>query len=173
MDLPLDASMMLSGATTLFTAYFWLVRANRERPALAFVQLSRFLVTSRKNREREGYLRVGFQQRDTGGVLIVNHSSRQNSIIRFTCYLETEEGEITGDWAYSGDDKPPWNVGPETSIAFSPACFFDVPEDIELGDNPSFRLDFITASGRRFSHRFSKFPKYDQEVEENSVRKAA
>ncbi len=100
--------------------------------------------------------RLCLQQLDTGGVLIVNHSTRQNSIVLFDCFLETDRGEILGDWGYSGDDKPPWNVGPESSIAFSPACFFDVPEDFEAPENPKFRIQFITASGKPFFHHFAK-----------------
>ena len=100
--------------------------------------------------------RLCLQQLDTGGVLIVNHSTRQNSVVLFDCFLQTEGGPIQGDWGFSGDDKPPWNIGPESTIAFSPACFFDVPEDFEVAENPEFQIQFITASGKRFSHRFTK-----------------
>ena len=50
------------------------------------------------------------------------------------------QGErVKGFWGWSGEDKPPWNIGPESTIAFSPACFFDVPEDFEVPENPEFR----------------------------------
>jgi hypothetical protein len=152
----IDFRMLLSGASFLFTAYFWFVKARRERPCLEFFQLSDFRVACRRRPDRDDCKRLCLQQLDTGGVLIVNQSTRQNSIVLFDCYLHTAQGEIRGDWGYSGDDKPPWNVGPETTIAFSPACFFDVPLDYEVPDNPKFRVQFITASGMQFSHRFSK-----------------
>jgi len=152
----IDFELLLSGASILFTTYFWFVKARREKPHLEFFQLSDFRTSCRRHPERKEVKRLCIQQLDTGGVLIVNHSTRQNSIVVFECTLLTDQGEIEGDWGYTGDDKPPWNVGPESTIAFSPACFFDVREDFEVPENPQFRLDFVTASGKRFSHRFSK-----------------
>ncbi|MFT5525719.1 MAG: hypothetical protein ACI9HK_003689, partial [Pirellulaceae bacterium] len=117
---------------------------------------SNFRTSCRRHPEREGVKRFCLQQLDTGGVLIVNQSIRQNSIVLFDCFLKTSDGEIHGDWGYAGEDKPPWNVGPETSIAFSPSCFFDVPEDFEVPGNAEFRIEFITASGMTFSHDFTQ-----------------
>jgi hypothetical protein len=82
--------------------------------------------------------------------LVVNHSARRNSIILFECRLFTDRGVIPGDWGYAGEDKPPWNIGPESSLGISPACFFDVPE------NPQFELRFITAAGKPFRQRFTR-----------------
>jgi len=92
---------------------------------------------------------------ELGGVLVANNSSRQNSIVRFDCHLVYAGGWLKGSWGYLNDDKPPWNLPPQTSIAISPACFFDVPEDFEVGEDLQFRVAFVTASGRRFSHRFT------------------
>ena len=156
MDGLIDFRMLLSGASFLFTTYFWFVKARKERPNLEFYQLSDYRAVCRRHQEKHGMKRLCLQQLDTGGVLIVNQSTRQNSVVLFDCFLLTERGEIQGDWGYAGDDKPPWNVGPESTIAFSPACFFDVPEDFEVPDNPKFRIQFITASGKQFSHRFAK-----------------
>lgn len=156
MDGMIDFGMLLSGASFLFTTYFWFVKAHKERPNLEFYQLSDYRASCRRHPEHDDKKRLCLQQLDTGGVLIVNHSTRQNSVVLFECYLQTERGEIRGDWGYSGEDKPPWNVGPETTIAFSPACFFDVADDFEIPDQLEFRIRFITASGRHFSHQFSK-----------------
>ena len=152
----IDFGVLLSGISLLFTAYFWFVKARGERPNLEFYQLSDYRATCRRHPESTNLKRLCIQQLDTGGVLIVNHSTRQNSIVLFDCYLKTERGEVQGDWGYSGEDKPPWNIGPESTIAFSPACFFDVLEDFEVPENPEFRLEFITASGKTFSHDFTK-----------------
>lgn len=100
--------------------------------------------------------RLGLQQLDTGGVLIVNHSSRQNSVVYFDCYLTMQDGEGRGDWGYSGVDKPLWNVGPESTTSFSPACFFDLPADVEPPEDPRFRIVMVTARARSFSHSLSK-----------------
>lgn len=154
MDVAFDLKMALSGLSFVFTSYFWFVKARKERPNLEFFQLSDFRLVSRRHPKREGWKRLCVQQLDTGGVLAVNHSTRQNSIILFDCFLATEDGPIQGDWGYSGEDKPPWNLGPESTISMSPAFFFDVPEGYEAPDDPEFYADFVTASGAVFSHRF-------------------
>ena len=159
MDLQVDVQMLLSSVSVLVTCYFWLIRIRRERPKLAFHQLSDFRAWCRRIPDTEDKKRLCFQQLDTGGVLIVNHSIRQNSIVLFECFLSTDDGVIEGEWGYSGDDKPPWNIGPETSLAFSPACFFDVPVNYEIPENPAVYLRFVTASGKRFTHRFTKLVK--------------
>jgi hypothetical protein len=152
----IDVKMLFSGLSLLVTVYFWFVKARKERPNLQFYQLTDFRAVCRRHPEREGVKRLCLQQLDTGGVLIVNHSTRQNSIVLFDCFLRTDRGVVQGDWGYSGEDKPPWNIGPESTIAFSPACFFDVPDDFEVPDDPEFEVQFVTASGKRFSHRFTK-----------------
>lgn len=156
MDGTIDLGMALSAASFFVTSYFWLVKARKDRPNLQFYQVSDFRAVRRRHPDREGMKRMGIQQMDTGGVLAVNHSTRQNSIVLFDCYLTTDGGPIQGDWGYSGDDRPPWNIGPESTLGISPACFFDVPDDLELPDDWEFRIRFITASGRLFTHRFTK-----------------
>jgi hypothetical protein len=173
MDLQINAQMIFSSMSLLVTGYFWLVRTRRERPYLAFHQLSNFRAHCRRIPSCQDKKRLSFQQLDTGGVLIVNHSIRQNSIVLFECFLPIEDGVIEGDWGYSGDDKPPWNIGPETSLAFSPACFFDVPADYEVPENPTVYIRFVTASGKRFTHRFTKQVKRHRSAEPLSLRQAA
>ena len=155
MDSVLDPKLIFSALSFAFTGYFWLVKARKERPDLRFHQLSHFRHSSRRHPTKEGWRRHGFQQLDTGGVLAVNHSTRQNSIILFDCFLMTEREIVRGDWGYSGEDKPPWNLGPETTIAFSPAFFFDLPDGVALPEEPEFHAHFITASGVTFTHRFT------------------
>ena len=173
MELRLEPEMAVSALSLLVTAYFWMVRVRKERPHLKFHQLSDFRTSCRRIPDRKGVRRLSFQQLDTGGVLIVNHSLRQNSIVLFECFLATGDQLIEGDWGYSGDDKPPWNVGPETSIAFSPACFFDVPPEYEIPENPVFYLRFVTASGKRFTHRFTKLAKQQRAAEAPPLQRAA
>ncbi|MEO1614641.1 MAG: hypothetical protein AAFV88_02250 [Planctomycetota bacterium] len=153
----LDISMVLSSASCLCTSYFWFIKNRRERAKLEFHQLGNFTVSSREALGNPGFKRVWFQQFRPGSVLIVNQSTRQNSVVIFDCFLATPDGEVAGDWGYVEEDEPPWNVGPESSIAFHPCCAFDVPEDLELPENPSFRIEFITASGQRFSQTFHKY----------------
>ncbi|MCG8652439.1 MAG: hypothetical protein MI861_21540 [Pirellulales bacterium] len=156
----------MSATSIVVTCYFWFVRARKDRPNLQFYQLSDFRASSRRVQGVQGRKRLCVQQLDTGGVLIVNHSTRQNSVVLFECFLATEDELIQGDWGFSGDDKPPWNIGPETSIAFSPACFFEVPEDYEIPEDLVFYLRFVTASGKKFTHRFTKTAPRNREMGE-------
>lgn len=156
MSATIDFPTLLSGASAAFTSYFWFVKSKRERPHLQFHQLSDFRVTCRRNPDSPDLKRLWFQQMDTGGVLIVNHSARQNSIITFHCSLQTEQGRIEGEWGYGGEDKPPWNVGAESTIAFSPACIFNVPADYEPPENLSVSVEFVTVSGKNFHHQFEQ-----------------
>lgn len=169
----IDTSLLMSGLSLCFTAYFWFVKARKERPRLEFHQLSNFRTSLGRSPDRQDRKRFSIQQLDTGGVLIVNHSIRQNSVVLFECKLRTSNGVVHGDWGYTGDDKPPWNIGPESSIAFSPACFFDVPIDFQEPDALEFELQFITASGHRFNHAFTKLAPRFSQIENQQTRRAA
>ena len=150
---PLQSVMAFGSAAV--TSYFWFVKARRERPDLKMYQLSNFRGSLRRGDAEKQTRRLCVSQIDTGGVLIANNSSRQNSVVRFDCYLIHNKSEIKGDWGWTGDDKPPWNIGPETTIPFSPACFFEVPEDYEVPDDLDFRVELITVSGKKFSEKMS------------------
>jgi hypothetical protein len=151
----MSVEMALSAASAVVTGYFWLVRARQERPNLKIFQLRDFRATLRSREGEKKAKRLSLTPMETGGVLVANNSLRQNSIVRFDCYVQYEQGWLKGSWGYLNDDKPPWNIPPNSSIAISPACFFDVPEDFTVGEELPFRVEFITASGRRFAHRFS------------------
>ena len=152
-SLPIETLLAVGSAT--MTGYFWLVRMNQERPQLVVYQLANFRWTRRRG-EVEGRNRLCVSQVDTGGVLVANNSVRQNSVLRFDCYLDVNGETVKGDWGWTGDDKPPWNIPPETTIALSPACFFDVPEGYEPPDGFKFRLELITVSGKRFGAELSQ-----------------
>ena len=123
MDGLIDFRMLLSGASFLFTTYFWFVKARKERPNLAFHQLCDYRVSCRRHPEEKHLKRLCLQQLDTGGVLIMNHSTRQNAIVVFDCFLETDQGEIQGDWGYSGDDKPAMEHRPRNHHGVQPRMF--------------------------------------------------
>ncbi len=149
--------LIISCASFLFTAYFWFVQARRERPQLKIYQVSGFRSSSHRNQHRDGVRRLCVQQLDSSGVLIANNSIRQNSIVFFECWLLLPDGsQIAGDWGAVGDDRLPWNIGPESSISVGLACFFDVPDDFKLPNHFDIGVEFITASGRRFSQTFTR-----------------
>jgi len=150
-----EVQQFMAAGSAAVTSYFWLVKARRERPKLELYQLSNFRASLRRGNAEKGTKRLCLSQIDTGGVLIANNSSRQNSILRFDCSLELGGHRIGGDWGFTGDDKPPWNVGPESTIAFSPACFFEVPDDYEVPEELSFRLELVSVSGKRFGRQMS------------------
>ena len=153
-DIPIETILAATSAT--MTAYFWLVKARKERPSLKIFQLAGFRASLRRGDPDTETKRLCLTQVDQGGVLIANNSTRQNSVVRFDCWLKHNGHQLKGRWGYVEEDRPPWNVGPESTIAMSLACFFDVPEDYEILDDFDFRVAFVTTSGQRFPHMFSR-----------------
>ena len=153
-DSPVSMDSIFGFVSFLATIYFWVVQANRERPDLRIFQLQDFRAHARRVQGRDGIRRLGIQQLGGSGVLIANNSTRQNSIVMFECFFQHNGRTYHGDWGYVGDDAPPWNIGPESSIGLALACFFDVPEDFEVPDNLAFVVNFVTVSGAKFGHEF-------------------
>lgn len=145
---------ILSVTSLVITVYFWFVQANRERPDLRFFQLTDFRAVTRRVPEQEGVRRLCVQQLDSCGVLVANNSTRQNAIINYECAFLHQGRTLQGDWGYIDDNKPPWNIGPESSIALGLAFFFDVEDDFEVPAQIEFHVSFITVSGKRFESRF-------------------
>ena len=146
---------VMAGGSAAVTGYFWFVKNRKEKPNLKIYQLGPYRPSLRRGNPETPGKRLGLTQLEPGGVLLANNSIRQTSVLRFDCYLKQGATEIKGDWGWSHDDKPPWNIGPETTIAVSPACFFDVPEDYEIQDDLEFRVEFITVSGKRFGQKLT------------------
>jgi hypothetical protein len=146
---------ILSVLSISLTAYFWMVKARRERPSLEFFQMRSFRANLRRGEEGSNTKRLGLTQIEQCGILIANNSTRQNSIVRFNCSFKYQGASIKGYWGYMEDEKFPWNIAPESAIDVRLACFFDVPEDFEIPDDMDFRVEFLTVGGRQFGHTFS------------------
>lgn len=146
--------VIVSTVSLAITLYFWFVRANCERPNLRFFQLADFRAVTRSIPGQSGMRRLCVQQVDSSGVLVANHSTRQNAIIKYDCSFQHNGQTIKGDWGYVNDDKPPWNIGPESSIALGLAFFFDVPEDFEIPNQIRFLVVFTTVSEKQFTGDF-------------------
>ena len=152
-DAPIE--LLLSCISVGITGYFWFIQARRERPQLTMYQVSGFRAVCRRHPQDDEIKRLCIQQLDSCGVLIANNSIRQNSIVMFDCWLLLPSGQqFQGEWGSVGDDRPPWNIGPETSISLGLACFFDVPSDFKIPDTYQIGIAFITASGKHFRHTF-------------------
>ncbi len=153
----LSMETIFSGTSLAVTLYFWFVQARRERPSLMIHQVGDIRAMCRRHPQRDDAQRLCLTQTDTHGVLIANNSSRQNSIVLYDCWLVTAKGgKIRGDWGFVGDDRPPWNIGPDSTIAMGLACFFDVAPEYEIPDDLQVRVEFITANGQRFAHTFHR-----------------
>lgn len=162
-DAPVE--IILSLASLSVTVYFWCIQARRERPQLRIYQTGGFQAVCRRHPQKENKKRLCVQQMNPTGVLIANNSTRQNSIVLFDCWFLLPGGEqIRGDWGSVGEDTPPWNIGPESTIAMGLACFFDVPEDFEIPETFEIGVEFISASGKRYAHTF------EREVPETSTQ---
>ena len=155
----------LAGFSAAMTSYFWLVKARREKPCLHFHQLGGFNAHLRTRPGKIGapdkpdakkQKSLVVAQTMPTGVLVANHSTRQNSIVKYEGFLRVGDQEVTGSWMYADDDLPPWNIAPESSIAMRVGCWFDVPDNFEVPDDFSFEIEFETASGKRFSQQFQR-----------------
>ncbi|MGE3807260.1 MAG: hypothetical protein AB7K24_21565 [Gemmataceae bacterium] len=144
----------LSVGSALMTSYFWLVRARRESPCLTVFQMQDFRALPRRGDPERKTKRLCFSQVSPGGVLVANNSVLHNSIIRFDCELKLDKQWIKGDFGWLNDEKPPWNLPPQTTIALSIACFFEVAEDYAVPEDAEFRVAFQTISGKKFPHTF-------------------
>lgn len=152
-DAPVE--LVLSTASFAITCYFWFVQARREKAQLHIYQIGNFKAVCRRHPQQQDLRRLCVQQLDNAGVLIANNSSRQNSIVLFECtFIPPVGNRFRGDWGTVGDDRPPWNIGPDTTIGMGLACFFDVPSDFEVPDGFVIEVDFVTANGDRFRHVF-------------------
>ena len=118
------ARTLMAGGSAAMTAYFWLVRSRREKPQLDLYQLSNFRPSLRSQPGKEDVKRLCLAQIDTGGVLIANNSTRQNSILKFECYLDHQGERIQGDWGYGGEDKPPMECGARDHHRLQPSLLF-------------------------------------------------
>ena len=166
----ISIELIMSVVSFSFTLYFWLVRMRHERPNLKFFQLYDFYLV-RKAKTPEGRFTARFNQRQEKGVLVANDSVMQNSIVRFDCTLRDQGREFRGYWGYLGQDRPPWNIPPQSTISISPHCEFPVPEDFEPSrEDFELVLDFVTVSGRKFRHVFRKTPQYLVHLDEETGR---
>lgn len=171
---PVGIETVLSVASLGITIYFWFVQADRERPRLRFFQLGDFRASLRRVQGQEGMRRLCVQQADSCGVLVANDSTRQNAIINYECAFRHGGKWVKGDWGYVDDNKPPWNIGPESSIALGLAFFFDVEEGFEVPPQIEFRVIFNVVSGKRFVSSFwLKAPNLSLQEELVTTRQAA
>lgn len=165
---------ILSIASLTITLYFWFVKANRERPSLRFFQLGDFSANLRRMAGQDGMRRLCVQQMDSTGVLVANDSTRQNAIINFECAFLHNGRWVAGDWGYVDENKPPWNIGPESSVALGLAFFFDVEEDFEIPTQLEFRVTFNVVSGGQFvSHFWLKAPSLGVQENLRATQRAA
>lgn len=146
--------ILLSGLSLVVTFYFWLTKARGEKPNLKIFQLWSFGSSGGRVDEAAGTEKISVWPMESGGVLIANNSTLQNSIIKFDCYLKLDNKWVKGTWGYQNNEKPPWNIPPQTTVAISPVCFFEVPKGFQMKEEAVFRIDFITISGKRFGHIF-------------------
>jgi hypothetical protein len=161
--------VFLSALSLVVTFYFWVIKARSEKPSLKIFQLWSFGSSPGRENAEQGTKTISVWPMESGGVLVANNSTLQNSIIKFDCYLKVADKWVKGTWGYQNQEKPPWNIAPQTTVALSPVCFFEVPKDFEMKDNAVFRIDFITISGKRFGHIFQYKTKEKQGTSEEFV----
>jgi len=133
--------MLFSAGSLVFTLYFWLVRANRERVAVAVHQVGGF----------EGVLDGGIGIW-SGKLFVVNRSILSTAIVAARAELWWQGRWLVGNCIPGDDCELPWNLPPAQAFAKTVRAAFDLgPETsrAQVYADHLLRITFVTVEGRR------------------------
>ena len=134
---------LFSLASLAVTAYFWFVKANRERVGLRIYQTSKFEGSLEPNA-------LGFWQ---GEVYLANRSTMPNAVVEVKTELFWKGQWIPGYTNLPEGHELPWNLTPlfVTQRKISGAFQLDPKTDREeVYANQRIRFTFISVEGRSF-----------------------
>jgi hypothetical protein len=151
----LSTDSLMSGFSAVLTGYFWLVKNRGERENLRIFATLPFQATPRGGDADRKTKRLIFNQLGTGGVLLANNSTVQNSVLRFECFLKVAGDWVAGSPLLLNGEKAPWNLPPQTAVGVSAGGTFEVPEAFEPDDQTLLRFEFVTVTGKRFRQTFT------------------
>lgn len=134
--------MVLSVGSFVVTAYFWVVRINREREALRVYQTGTF----------EGTLESGHIGAWAGRLMLANRSIMPTAIVEAKVELCWQGKWLLGCINLDETNQLPWNLPAQQVAAQKLVAGFDVgpettPEQVYADQR--LRFTFLTVEGRR------------------------
>jgi hypothetical protein len=139
--------MAVSGASLLVTAYFWFIRANRERVSVGIFPVSGF----------EGALNGPGLGVWTGQVFLTNRSILATAILSGKAELYWEGRWITGNLVAGDGFELPWNLPPAQAYSKTIIVAFDVGVRTtaeKVYESQRIRVTFLTVEGQRVAREF-------------------
>jgi hypothetical protein len=150
----LNLQALLSVGSAGITAYFWLVKMNRERAGLRLYRLGDFRPDRPQGADVPGMETAVWY----GGLCLANPSSLPAAVVCLRVQLGWQGRRLDGRLVQERKDDLPWTVEPLRVLSRSFGCAFVVPEGTarELLSRPQqFRFTFVTADGRRRTQTMS------------------
>jgi hypothetical protein len=133
---------LFSGVSLLATLYFWLVRANRERVALAVHAVHGF----------EGCLQDDGTGVWTGKLFLANRSILATAVLAGRAELWWQGRWLVGGFHAADGSELPWNLPPAQVFAKDVIAAFDLGREAtreQVYAEQRLRFTFVTVEGRR------------------------
>lgn len=134
--------LIFSGTSLVITAYFWFVRANRERVSLGIFPVDGF----------EGSLESGGVGLWAGRIILTNRSIVPTAVIAARAELWWDGRWVTGNVVAGDGSELPWNLPPSQATAKTLNAAFDLGLQTsreQVYADQRLRLTFITVEGYR------------------------
>jgi hypothetical protein len=138
-----ELKTVFSLVSLAITAYFWLVRANREWAGMRFQQVGLY----------EGQMEDSGVAYWRGKLFVSNRSSLPNAVIEGGVELLWKGKWRSGRVATPEGSELPWNLEPLQVVPYEVLAIFDLGKDTtreEVYEDHRLRFTFLTVEGRRF-----------------------
>jgi hypothetical protein len=141
---------ILAVGSALVTAYFWMIRANRERAGVKVHQASKFTSNhrERKNEQDAPISRVWWD----GKLFMTNRSTLPAAVFRAQVELQRDGKWVRGDFGWGEDGELPYNLAPLHVVTKKVAAFFDLEPEFSREDSYKkwqIRFTFETVEGKK------------------------
>lgn len=139
--------MLFSTASLVFTAYFWLVRVNRERISVRTYPVSGF----------EGSLESGGVGVWSGKLFIANGSILSTAIVAGKVEIWWDGRWLRGHFAVGDGSELPWNLPPSQAFSKAVTAAFEIGLEVDrdqVYENQRLRFTFATVERKAIVEEF-------------------
>ena len=139
---------LIAVGSACVTAYFWLVKMNRDRAGLKLYRVADFKPDRLQCDDRPGKEKATWY----GEVYLANPSSLPIAVVAFRVRLMWHGEWIDGKLVMERKDDLPWTVEPLRVLARSFGCAFPVPQGTtreQLMQPHKLRFAWTTVDGRK------------------------